>query len=330
MDHYERELIVGQIRSGYMYLSRNIKLKPMSIDLYNESMFVYREAYTEALSQELMTLEDSFKFLENTGIITFKNKIDLETLEKTLEDAQEELYQERKDKKKLKDHKKRIGLLKNKITQMNSVKYSLHENTCENFAETKRLFWLLPKLSLCRGKRNRNSRYLQSLYHQSVFKDSIIRDLSLNDPWRSLWVLKDFKPLFYNHEHEFNINQKNIMLWSITYDNIRQSMDSPEDDFYEDHDVIDAWFVWSRRKVAREKLKEETEAKLAKHNNNSDHVVLMESEDLTNKEIYDLNETKQRMYVQNLQKEILDSEDETISWSNTSAEKHAIRTGDRK
>ena len=66
MDHYERELIVGQIRSGYMYLSRNIKLKPMSIDLFNESMFVYQDAYTEAVSQGLMTLEDSFLFLEES------------------------------------------------------------------------------------------------------------------------------------------------------------------------------------------------------------------------------------------------------------------------
>ena len=37
----------------------------MSIDLFNESMFVYQDAYTEAVSQGLMTLEDSFLFLED-------------------------------------------------------------------------------------------------------------------------------------------------------------------------------------------------------------------------------------------------------------------------
>lgn len=43
MDINQRDMLVGQIRSGYIYLSRNIKLKPMSIDLFNESMFVYQD-----------------------------------------------------------------------------------------------------------------------------------------------------------------------------------------------------------------------------------------------------------------------------------------------
>ena len=104
----QRDMLVGQIRSGYIYLSRNIKLKPMSIDLFNESMFVYQDAYIEAVSQGLMTLEDSFSFLEANQVFTKLDQLDVDNFQKALEDRQEELYQQRNNKKELKNNGKSI------------------------------------------------------------------------------------------------------------------------------------------------------------------------------------------------------------------------------
>jgi hypothetical protein len=122
MDINQRDMLVGQIRSGYIYLSRNIKLKPMSIDLFNESMFVYQDAYTEAVSQGLMTLEDSFLFLEDNQVFTKIDQLDVDNFQNTFEDRQEELYQQKDNKKELKNIRRQIKDIKGSISSRLSKK----------------------------------------------------------------------------------------------------------------------------------------------------------------------------------------------------------------
>ena len=300
MDINQRDMLVGQIRSGYIYLSRNIKLKPMSIDLFNESMFVYQDAYTEAVSQGLMTLEDSFSFLEANQVFTKLDQLDVDNFQNALEDRQEELYQQRDNKKERRNIRRQIKDIKGSISSRLSKKNSLYEHTCEYYADTKKNFWLLPKLALCKKKSVKpSSRYLSSLYSQSIIEENIIRDLALQDPWRSLWVMKDTTDLFYNRE--YNFNQKNIGLWSITYDNIRQSPDAPEEKWYKEHDIIDAWFVWSSRKAKKEKLEGELEKRKGAADHKHHFTMLDPDSDVTAEDIYNMNAPANRKFVQQVQ-----------------------------
>ena len=302
MDINQRDMLVGQIRSGYIYLSRNIKLKPMSIDLFNESMFVYQDAYTEAVSQELMSLEDSFLFLETNEVFTKRDQLDVDNLQNSLEDRQEELYQQKRNKRERKSLRRQIKDIKTSISIRLNKKNSLYEHTCEYYADTKKNFWLLPKLAMCKKKNiNPSPRYLSSLYSQSIIQEEKIRDLALQDPWRSLWVMKDVNNLFYNKE--YNFNQKNIILWSITYDNIRQSMDAPDEQWYKEHDIIDAWFVWSNRKSKKEKAVNELEKSGKGTADHRHHFTMLDPDsDVTAKEIYNRNSAQSKEFISNIQK----------------------------
>ena len=302
MDINQRDMLVGQIRSGYIYLSRNIKLKPMSIDLFNESMFVYQDAYTEAVSQELMSLEDSFLFLETNEVFTKRDQLDVDNLQNSLEDRQEELYQQKRNKRERKSIRRQIKDIKTSISIRLNKKNSLYEHTCEYYADTKKNFWLLPKLAMCKKKNiNPSPRYLSSLYSQSIIQEEKIRDLALQDPWRSLWVMKDVNNLFYNKE--YNFNQKNIILWSITYDNIRQSMDAPDEQWYKEHDIIDAWFVWSNRKSKKEKAVNELEKSEKGTADHRHHFTMLDPDsDVTAKEIYNRNSAQSKEFISNIQK----------------------------
>lgn len=300
MDLNQRSILTGQVRSGYIYLSNNIKLKPMSIDLYNESMLVYNESYTKALSEEILTLEDSFLYLKNTGYFTNLDEAEMVRLDKNIESSQNDLYNSRKNKKELKKNKENIDRLRKLYSEINNRKFSLYENTCEHYAETKRLFWLLPRLACYRkGHPKCSPKYLQSLYHNSILSEECVRDLVLHDPWRSAWILKKYKDVLYNKDYELNLNQKNIILWSITYDNIRESLDSPEDEFYSDNYVIDAWFVWSKKKREAEKRKQDAEAKISKNSkiNSADHVFLVvdPEEESSVEDVYAMNDASDRI-----------------------------------
>jgi len=307
LDPYKKDVLVGQIRSGYIFIGRKIRLKPMSIDIYNESMLIYQDAYEEAISQELMTLEDSFNFLESCGVYTPEDHISVKNFEKELEETQQELYQNRKRDTQLKKLKKKVDSIKNSLSKISAKKFSLYENTCEFYSETRRLFWLLPRLLDSPKLSNKYSpKYLQSLYHQSILSEGIIRELCRNDPWRSLWILRKHKKLFYNTQYELNFNQKNMLLWSTTYDNIRQSLDSPEEKFYDDDYVIDSWFVWSRKNQEAEKNKQEVEKRLSSSKMaNADSVFIMADEEggLSTKDIYDLNEGSAKVFAEQFIKE---------------------------
>ena len=302
MDINQRDMLVGQIRSGYIYLSRNIKLKPMSIDLFNESMFVYQDAYAEAVSQELMSLEDSFLFLETNEVFTKRDQLDLDNFQTSLEDRQEELYQQKSNKRERKNLRRQIKDIKTSISIRLNKKNSLYEHTCEYYADTKKNFWLLPKLAMCKKKNiNPSPRYLSSLYSQSIIQEEKIRDLALQDPWRSLWVMKDVNNLFYNKE--YNFNQKNIILWSITYDNVRQSMDAPDEQWYKEHDIIDAWFVWSSRKSKKEKAANELEKTGKGVADHKHHFTMLDPDnDITAKDVYARNSAQSKEFISNIQK----------------------------
>lgn len=309
MENYERDILVSQIKSGYIYLKKDIKLKPMSIDLYAESMLIYQDAYTEALSQELLTLKDSIKYLEITGFYSGSDIEKEKQLEKDMKSTQIALYNARNKVKELSFLRKRLYQIKSMMEKLSSKKYSLYENTCEYYADSEKMNWLLPKLLSASNNNIHSPRYLHSLYNQSTISESDIRELCLNDPWRSSWVIRDHKPILQEHANcELNHNQKSIMLWSLTYDNIRQSMDAPEDKFYEDNDIIDAWFVWSKDKNEKEKAKSETENKISKNPKmqKASHVFLIsDPEDPeSSSNIESLNGLQGQLYVENLRKEI--------------------------
>lgn len=309
MENYERDILVSQIKSGYIYLKKDIKLKPMSIDLYAESMLIYQDAYTEALSQELLTLKDSIKYLEITGFYSSNDKEKEKKLEKDLKSAQIELYNSRHKIKELSSSRKRLYHLKSSADKLSNKKYSLYEHTCEYYADSEKMNWLLPKLLLDSNNNTHSPRYLHSLYNQSTIPESDIRELCLNDPWRSSWVIRDHKPILQEHANcELNHNQKSIMLWSLTYDNIRQSMDAPEEKFYEDNDIIDAWFVWSKDKHEKEKAKSEAESKINKNSKiqSSPHVFLMADPDDPDSvsQIHDLNDFGGKQYIERLNREV--------------------------
>jgi hypothetical protein len=265
-------------------------------------MLIYQDAYEEAISQELMTLEDSFKFLEHSGVYTPEDYVSVKNFEKELEDTQNELYKKRRNEKELKRLKKKVDSIKNSLSKISSRKFSLYEHTCEFYAETRRLFWLLPQLlHLPNLSRKYSPKYLQSRYHQSILSESLIRELCRNDPWRSLWILRKHKKLFYNTQYELNFNQKNMLLWSTTYDNIRQSLDSPEEEFYNDDYVIDGWFVWSRKKQEQEKNKQLLENTISNSKiNNSENVFIMADNEagLSSSDIYDLNDAGAKIFAQ--------------------------------
>ena len=114
--------------------------------------------------------------------------------------------------------------------------------------------------------------YVITKWRDSFLEENIIRELARNDPWSSLWRMKekvDIKLFFNNETCELTENQKNLVMWSQLYDNIQESMEAPSQKVIEDDDVLDGWFVAQSKKREKEQKERECESntsdKMKKH-----------------------------------------------------------------
>ena len=104
---------------------------------------------------------------------------------------------------------------------------------------------------------------LQDLFHKYnslILADTQTRELARNEPWRSLYILKDELELFSNEKgRHLSLDQKGLLIWSRMYDNVQESIECPTDDVIADDDMLDGWFIIQRKKAESEKAKSELE-----------------------------------------------------------------------
>ena len=108
-----------------------------------------------------------------------------------------------------------------------------------------------------------------SYYRESILAQEYIRLLARNDPWKSIWATKEHTgvTLFANKDRENTVNQQNLIVWSMMYDNIQESMDCPTESVIVDDDMLDGWFI-----IQSEKREKDREEKAFEENVKSDKI----------------------------------------------------------
>jgi hypothetical protein len=120
--------------------------------------------------------------------------------------------------------------------------------------------------------------FVLSQWHQSILSEHDIRELVLNDPWRSLWNIREnAKIILFRDLDKFELthNQKHILVWSQIYDNIQESPEAPQDSVIKDHDMLDGWFISQNKKRAREKSQSEFDNSTSEKIKNASEVFVM-------------------------------------------------------
>ena len=89
---------------------------------------------------------------------------------------------------------------------------------------------------------------ITSLLNQAYFVPLIdtkdIRAVARNEPWRSLCKASNGRDsLFGKPAIEYTILQRDLVYWSLVYDNVFENPDCPEESVIHDDDLLDAWFT---------------------------------------------------------------------------------------
>ena len=314
MKQHEREFFISTIRSGKIFLQDGLVVHSPTIDQLVQSCQKYNEAYEQAVNDGLMTEDDMSSWMKEQYLWTSFHENKLEEIKKKVENLKVEIYEARQDPKLAKRIRSSIRETEDILSEQLLQKNYNYQNTCEGLASTEKTSWLIQNLTF---KNNQlydfSDTPLQTVIEQwylSFLPDNKCRDLARNEPWKSLWIIREKSQLqlFANAGlTELNHNQKNLIVWSQMYDNIQESLDCPSKEVIEDDDMLDGWFIVQNRKREKEKLEKDFEnsTKNAKIKGSSEVFIMAKNPEKA-KNIQNLNSEKAKSII-NQRNKIIES-----------------------
>jgi len=251
LDMHLREFLFSQLRSGSV-CKNNFVIKPPKYSIVSEAYFIYKECYEKFVNEGIMTLKEINEWMINRDLWSK----DLDSLliekQKLVEDVKFDIYKNRSNKKKVNEGILKVKFIEKEIKKLNDTKNSFYDQTCEFLADDTRINFVLKHSSFYKNKRIKPCALdrVKSIYYSSFLDEYTLRFIAIKDPWLTLWLTscKSNLKLFCNKEDEdLTINQKNIMSWSYTFDQLRNSHEPPPKECWENHYVMDGFLIHLNR-----------------------------------------------------------------------------------
>lgn len=302
MDQRLRDFFVSTLRCG-IFIDRDTKIVAPSFSDIIESHHRYLIAYDEALNEGLLTDADAEDWIASNGLWTEKEEMELFDTKNNIDTKKLRMYENRRNSVFVKKERKTLRILENIYSQISGKKSAYYSQTCEAFADSAKLTFILSKTCYVKSRLIDDDYDMNDAirtYNKSILPESSIRELARTEPWRSLWVASkkvNFKLFLNEDDQDLTINQRNLILWSTTYDNIQESYEPPPESVLEDDDILDGWFIHQRKKREREQKQKSLDEKFGKSKSGQDRsgktetfVMVNPEEGFSAKEIYSMND----------------------------------------
>lgn len=268
MDHNEREFFLYRILSGVAkckFAEKTIYIYPPTKEIYREACEYYQDAYDLYLSENILVAEIMSEKMMEMDLWSWNKEKDMENLIKFIEDTKFLAYENRSDRAKIRQLKNTVYLSEQKMQEIYSQKMMYQHQTCEGLAAKDKLLYIIKNCSYTRLNKkvkyvNFSPSHLLSEFNNfHLLEERIIREIARTEPWRTNWIIKENskKSLVFYPDLELTNNQKSLIAWSQTYDNVYQSMDSPPENVIQDDFLLDGWFIKQSRDRKQKSAKED-------------------------------------------------------------------------
>ncbi len=93
------------------------------------------------------------------------------------------------------------------------------------------------------------------VFYNSRFTESKIREIARTEPWRSVWrsSCKTGTPIFDVPASHHTESQKAIVYWSMVYDSVYESLESPSQEVIDNDELLNEWFEEQAAKNSEKK-----------------------------------------------------------------------------
>lgn len=266
MDFETRSKLIQRIISGYQFISygdkKYIVHDPSLLETYVSSNY-FEEVYDSLLLDDVPSVEFTQLLLSERQLWSMKQESELEKLIVLIKDLQKRLPDLEFRSNEKKQHLLTIEAAKRRIEKLSREKNNLIFNTAEYVAKIEKYKYILFLTTYTEdGNRvwidfidfQKEDDKIISFLVNKVFFDSnidtiIIRELARSDPWRNLWVsATKISHLFTKSVTELTELQKDLVTWSMIYDSVFESMETPTEDVINNDVLLDAWFEQQHKK----------------------------------------------------------------------------------
>lgn len=267
MTPYEREYFVSRIRAGfYIVKLRDFDVKILTPTAEDEFFAnqVFMESFDRSRGDDFMTEDEMIDWLKEKGLWSDEEEQKIEDIGKEIEKLKIEIFNARSNVKLREQIRKYIRAAEKALVKLREKKQDYFTNTCEGIALQDKAAEIFKRCCFVEGKPldfDLVDQYdLFHKYNVQILADKQTRELARNEPWRSLFILKDELKLFSNPDGRLlSLDQKGLLIWSRMYDNVQESMECPTEEVINDDDMLDGWFIVQRKKAESEKAKSELE-----------------------------------------------------------------------
>jgi hypothetical protein len=287
MKQHEREYFVCTLRSGAIPVrceDAKLHILTPTIDILCDAEDIAATAFDEAYMNDIMSDDDMRIWMIEKELWTSADEQRVKGLAEDIKRLKKDVFNHRKNRQAVKESRAYLRIAERQRAELDIKRQEFSAQTLEGISTMAKWQWIVCQCSVVDGKPYDFSEgtfsesNVLTAYRDSILDQDQVRELARNEPWKSLWATKEHTGvrLFSNHDREKSVNQQNIIVWSMMYDNIQESMDCPTDDVIEDDDMLDGWFLLQADK--REKDREERAFEEKTQNDkikNSDEVFVM-------------------------------------------------------
>jgi len=300
VDFQKKEEIIRQISAGKYYIK------------YKEEIFIYNEPsidflnicdlgsyidHEEFLKNGYLTDKQEENLLEEESIWGIKDQHKYDSIKEDLERLKKEKLQYEHKKKNTKQIDLYIKTINKELNCLHSLKNTFYEQTiryqvlkkrCEAFL-IEGLFdrygkkvWYNKKAYENECYNEKMNHFINKVFSLGVFEEKQIREVARSEPWRTKWraSTKGCNNLFSRNSSNYTDYQYLLCYWSVLYDSVFESMESPSMKVINNDDSLDRWLIeqHDKNKKAGDKEilgSEEFETKNSKIANSSEVFVMV-------------------------------------------------------
>ena len=299
MKQHEREYFISRIRSGVYYIQsegKNICIKPPTLE---DEFFInekFKQEYEKCLEEGLKTEDEIVDWMISKELWTHQDDEREEGLKKDIERLKREIYNNRHRSSLREQIRKGIRAGEKQLSQVIDKKSKYFSNSCEGIANLAKISEFFRRCAfedgvICDFDELRLE-LISNTYYRLLLSESDVRELARNEPWRSIWVLRDSNSynLFKNEDRQLSPDQKSLLVWSRMYDNVYESSESPSEEVIKDDDLLDGWFAVQAQEKRDQAMQSEVDDKLSNPKiANSSEVFLMADNRQDAQKINELN-----------------------------------------
>ena len=212
-----------------------------------------------------------------------------------------EIFNYRNQEQKRETIRKYLRAGEKQFAEHTSKKYQYHDSTSEGIAFLEKSIFLISQCTFLGDSLYSfdevSAKDVWMTYQNLMCDEKKVRELAREDPWRTIWLLKDTGciNLFSNNNRELSTDQANLLAWSNMYDSISQSPDNPSDDVVNDDDMLDGWLILQRKKREKDRAQSEVDNTLNDKTRNAGEIFLMAGSEKDADRIDNMNDMNTKM-----------------------------------